>query len=351
MLPKIDRRGWLALWAQGRRRARQHHLLPAPVLWAEYPGILYWDWDLPNPYRWNVWLSWDGGTSWVLVEDYWTNGADRDFFPDGGSPKYFIVGVDANGVEITGRSNIVRPDDAPVPPSLLSDLVGFWKMDEMAGENRLDVTGNGYDLVEWSFAEADGGGSSSDSLIPSTVGKIGDAAAFVFGPGQGLVTSLPNGLAGGDFSFSCWVNYNADEGFDGQGMISLGGLVAIGIRAYTGATDFAIYNAITNQHSYIQSPEEAFTPWEWAHAVYVKDGGTLRIYVNGVEVVNGPYSGSQAGLAVNHFTDEQLIVGINPWGYPLVGFIDEVGCWSRALSAYDVEQLYNYGSGLTYENF
>ncbi|MEI6198017.1 MAG: hypothetical protein WCS42_27190, partial [Verrucomicrobiota bacterium] len=122
--PKIDRRAWLALWAQGRRRNRLRFghpaLLRAPVLRAAYPDLLRWDWDLPNPHKWNVWTSLDNGATWFLTEDYWMYGDARQFAPDGGSEFYFIVGVDAAGVEITERSNWIRPDDAvpPVPQSV-----------------------------------------------------------------------------------------------------------------------------------------------------------------------------------------------------------------------------------------
>jgi hypothetical protein len=127
--------------------------------------------------------------------------------------------------------------------------------------------------------------------------------------------------------------------------------VAIGIRAYTGATDFAIYDADNETYSRVESPEAALTPYEWAHVVYVRDNSRLRIYVNGEEVVNGLFNWSQSGHAVNYFADSNLILGINPWGYPLVGLLDEVGCWARALSAYEVAELYNFGNGLAYENF
>ena len=46
-----------------------------------------------------------------------------------------------------------------------------------------------------------------------------------------------------------------------------------------------------------------------------------------------------------------LLVGANPWGYPLNGALDELGLWTRALSATEVEQLYNEGNGLAYDWF
>ena len=61
--------------------------------------------------------------------------------------------------------------------------------------------------------------------------------------------------------------------------------------------------------------------------------------------------GAIAPTAAGFFGPTDLFIGNNPWGYPLIGCLDEVGCWKRALGAGEVEQLYNYGSGLPFENF
>lgn len=115
--PIIDRRGWLAVWLQGRRRARvraaRATLLSAPVLVAQSPTLLVWMWDYADPYRWNAYLSLDNGVTWQL--DDWKTGDARSYSPDGGSSLILIVGVDADDNEITERSNAVRPDDAPDP--------------------------------------------------------------------------------------------------------------------------------------------------------------------------------------------------------------------------------------------
>ena len=114
----LQRRTWLA------EQRRKHRLLPAPVLRAVYPDLLQWDWDLPNPCKWNVWQSLDGGATYILVSGYWMYGDARQFAPAGGGELHYIVGVDANGLEITQHSNAVRPDDAQPPvvleaPSLI----------------------------------------------------------------------------------------------------------------------------------------------------------------------------------------------------------------------------------------
>ena len=128
-LPKINRRTWLVLWAQDRRRSRvraaQATLLPAPVLRAAYPDLLQWDWELADPFKWNVYVSPDGGATFSMPEDYWVNGDAREFAPDGGSELHFIVGVDANGREITVRSNPICPDDCSPPTPPAQDFTGY----------------------------------------------------------------------------------------------------------------------------------------------------------------------------------------------------------------------------------
>jgi len=115
----LQRRTWLA-------NRRKHRLLPAPVLRPFYPSLLQWDWDLADPYKWNVWQSMDGGVSYFLVGGYWMYGNARQFAPDGGGELHYIVGVDTNGKEITRHSNAVRPDDAPAPvPNAPATLDAF----------------------------------------------------------------------------------------------------------------------------------------------------------------------------------------------------------------------------------
>ena len=579
-LPKIDRRTWLAIWAQGRRRNRLRFappaLLPAPVLRAAYPTLLQWDWDLPNPFKWNVWLSWDNGASWMMPEDYWHYGNSRQFAPDGGSEFYFIVGVDAAGVEITERSNWIRPDDAvpPVPQSVIglqlwtrveslagmadgdrvttwpdesghethlaqsnfdyrpvyrsndlgqpavmfdgtddlltsvasvfkpdqhtifvvalplatgendilgtggsgdgdtllmlygnhlrghawrgsdansldgstpinapavavfeqvvsetditlrldgsdeamtvmsgtpantrkwvtlgsrstgmnfsgyilavlvydraltpteantirqylidtyavpvpypavtlqTDLAGYWTLDEAEGFSRNDSSGNAWDLGEWSFQEATGG---SYRPIYQVSGVLNDAADFGDeSGGEGLVSFAPNSLLAGDFTFSCWINYNTTSGFDGQGVISVGGTVQIGIRAYDGAVNFTVPTDTSPGYCQALTGYGSIYDYNWTHAVFVKEGNSLRIYLNGDEQAYADFTGNIVPTAAGFFGASDLILGINPWGYPLIGALDEVGCWQRALSADEVLQLYNYGSGLPFENF
>ena len=93
------------------RRARR------PFLATVYPGLAQWRWYHANPYRWNVYGSNDGGATWAL--DGYVAGTVRQYDPASGLRPFFVVGVDAGGSEVTGRSNVVRPDDARMPGPVL----------------------------------------------------------------------------------------------------------------------------------------------------------------------------------------------------------------------------------------
>ncbi|MEI6194430.1 MAG: LamG domain-containing protein, partial [Verrucomicrobiota bacterium] len=252
----------------------------------------------------------------------------------------------------TIRQYLIDTYAVPVPypaVTLQTDLAGYWKLDEAEGFSRNDSSVNAWDLGEWSFQEATGGSYRpiyQISGIHNYAADFGDESG-----GEGLVSFAPNSLLAGDFTFSCWFNYNTTSGFDGQGLISVGGTAQIGIRAYDGALNFVIYTNNQAGYSGAQTPDYSVSEYTWTHAVFVKDGNSLRIYVNGYEQAYADLTGNIVPTAAGFFGASDLILGINPWGYPLIGAMDEVGCWQRALTAGEVEQLYNYGSGLPFENF
>ncbi|MEI8292146.1 MAG: hypothetical protein WCH99_21965, partial [Verrucomicrobiota bacterium] len=175
-LPKINRGSWIALWAQDRRRRRvraaQAPLLPAPVLRPAYPDLLQWDWDCPNPYQWNVYVSLDGGVTFFMPEGYWVSGEGREFAPDGGSELYFIFGVDADGRVITQHSNPVCPDDAsPPPPPPAQDFTGYnyYSPDYTTIDDGSTVVGAGGNAGNgtYTFSGGSAWNENGDWLFPS----------------------------------------------------------------------------------------------------------------------------------------------------------------------------------------
>ncbi len=165
----LQRRAWLT------NERRQHRLQPAPVLRAAYPDLLQWDWLLPNPYKWNVWMSLDGGNTYILIEDYWGYGDARQFAPDGGGELYYIVGIDTTGREVTKHSNIVRPDDAPAPldAPTLARVGGYYQATAPVAAS------------VWRFAQNDGYDGSIGTIQDwADSADIADAAYDLLPPNQ-----------------------------------------------------------------------------------------------------------------------------------------------------------------------
>ncbi len=100
---KVNRRAWLAVWLQRRRRQRKM--------------LAVWQWKYPNPAFWYAYHRVIGLNNDEYFFDDFVAGTARQYAPDGGQHLMFIVGVDEDGNEITHRSNAVRPDDALPNPS------------------------------------------------------------------------------------------------------------------------------------------------------------------------------------------------------------------------------------------
>jgi hypothetical protein len=303
------------------------------VVRAQYPSLLAWDWNLANPYKWNVWLSLDGGVTYFMPEDYWAYGAARQFAPDGGSELHFIVGVDANGKEITRRSNAVRPDDAGSP--LLTGLAAYWKLDEtdpVGFATRQDELGNSDVAPQLSANYSDAGILNNGVLFS--------------GGSTGLVGSIGNLSLAGDFAVSlwCYVNVYGDWQVAFHLYDSIANAECFRIQMYGpfdefGESAFILFDGMGGGFT-----NAWLLPDQWHHLVVSVAGNTMSIYDNGVLVDTVSLSGTRP-------TPNQIRIGGNQIGYGWSGAIDEVGFWNRALTPTEVSTLYNTGNALAYEWF
>jgi hypothetical protein len=227
--------------------------------------------------------------------------------------------------------------------SLRSALAAYWSLDEAAHAVRRDAV-HGLGLYEYDF---DGGTPS----VNQTTGVIGHAAQFEDDQNFCLWSSELPDLSAGDFTLACWFWFTPNT-YDGQALVSIGGTVWIGARAFDDAVNFGIATDNEDGYAQIQTDDGSVSENTRTHLVAVKHGGTLLIYLNGVARATGPFTGAVVpSVATGRFNATDLVVGCNPWGYPLNGAIDELGCWQRALSAAEATQLYNFGAGLPFDWF
>lgn len=102
-------------------------------------------------------------------------------------------------------------------------------------------------------------------------------------------------------------------------------------------------NGTSSGRSFVMGPIVSLNTW--SHVASTYDGATMRVYLNGSEVGSVNHVG---GIFV---TPHPVVIGKNdrepnPLGYPtsyLSGLIDDVSIYNRALSASEIQSIYNAG--------
>ncbi|WP_291098494.1 MULTISPECIES: LamG domain-containing protein [unclassified Flavobacterium] len=81
---------------------------------------------------------------------------------------------------------------------------------------------------------------------------------------------------------------------------------------------------------------------QWSHIAFSYDGATLKIYVNGI------LKGSQAGIITLNSENSGISIGdsnqANGYWWPLNGKLDDITLWNRALTAEELQNVYNSNS-------
>jgi len=212
-------------------------------------------------------------------------------------------------------------------------LVAHWEFDDGAGTNAVDSSGNGHDGTlqgdpQWvdgmigsgalSFDGSDGlvdvghdeSLSMTDDLTITVWVKVSDLSTFYF-----LVCKQPSGTAGD--------NYPGNYEFRTE--------------SNTGALQFGHQEAEGEQYTFYTS-ETSITAEQWYHvAVSVTKGGLVEFYIDGV-----PAGSAEQLTNFGVLNDEPVRIGGRKDGYSFFnGILDDVRLYDRALSAVQVQKLYN----------
>ncbi len=218
--------------------------------------------------------------------------------------------------------------------ALIDNLVSYWKMDEVSG-NR---------------ADSHGSNTLTDvNTVGSTTGIINNGADFIAANTERLTRSAQTWGISNASSVSLWAftdNLAANPrvvqfGTGGANTSSITilfqnvstGFFYVDLRSSSGSTG-KIYKFLPASVSSLR------------HYVYTWDGTDFILYENGSAVT--PTKDSDGALSMTD-SSRALAIGSTTAGTaPLDGTVDEVGLWSRALSASEVSELYNGGAGLAY---
>jgi hypothetical protein len=230
-------------------------------------------------------------------------------------------------------------------------LVGYWKFDETTGAVAANTGSGGVSGVV-------------DGTSTWGAGRVGNALSFDGGSTFVVVSNYPAASRG--ISAAGWVNIPADTGTDvsifrnAQGALGIGagagpgtpaGQFEIGLVQNTTDGIARLSGAIGAGPNIVRvTASSAFTFGSWQHIAMTADGAQLRLYVNGQEVAVTDYQGTinppeirylSMGARLNVDIPNEILIPapdpVNP--NFLAGALDDLGLWTRALSAEEVQKI------------
>lgn len=214
--------------------------------------------------------------------------------------------------------------------ALTDQLVSYWRLNESSG-NAVDSVGSNT-LVNTGTATYSAGKINNGANFTATTMYLGKANP----------TGLPSGTAA--FSMACWVNFtnfSTARYFFGFGGAGAGTRVTI--RCDSSTAWFIDDNGVGTAFPAVS----AMSTGTWYHVVYTYpgSGNIYTAYLNGTSIgtANNTRAPNLGTTVVSLGSNKNTSAAEN-----LVGSIDEVGIWSRALTGAEVTSLYNGGTGISY---
>lgn len=220
-----------------------------------------------------------------------------------------------------------------------SGLIGHWKLDDGSGTNANDDAG------------------SNDGTLTNgptwTTGKISGAVQF---DGSNDYVSLPNSFPHiSDGTISMWIKSTSDTvgTLLGVHRDATSGIYWL-LQAGNGASSFftnelvTIYNlnGSTLEAAYVSANRSELFDGNWHHIV-VTDDTVVRLYIDGVEKTLGNRFGNPGNSLFDYWAYDSFKIGAEYYSGTsqthFNGLIDDVRIYNRALSSFEIQQLYSYG--------
>ena len=224
--------------------------------------------------------------------------------------------------EIAADANLFHWDWGPI--AINSNLSAAWHLDESAGTNAADSSGNGCKGTIY--------GATWNSS-----GKSGYALTF---DGTDDYVEVPDSdiLDVNRFTFETWLISNSDTQSSGGGCAKVtaknktdaecGGTYPYALQDDCSQNNIGAYIYTSAVYSVMGPPWSSFN--NWTHIAMTYNGSTLRLYVNGT--LYGENTTASGNLCANSMP---LIIGAGTTEF-FNGTIDEVAIYSRAKSADEI---------------
>ena len=201
--------------------------------------------------------------------------------------------------------------------TLTTSLVSYWNM-------------------EGSSTDYYGSNNGTDTAVTygSSYGKIGQGALF---NGTTSKILIANATAYSTVSVSLWFNTSAGGNMTLFNLNNSGQTQDLEVTLQSGKLVFDTWNGTT---SYAVTSAGTYNNGAWHHVVAIKNGTTLSAYVDNVSVGSTAQTafsvgGTEWSIGVQYYNNNAF----------LNGDLNEIGLWSKALSAQEITDLYNAGAG------
>jgi len=194
-------------------------------------------------------------------------------------------------------------------------LLAYWtfEVDGRDDAGSFDLT------LQGGLANTADGALGAALEFPNDASKIAvreaDASAFNFG--------------GSDFSVALWARWASVSGE--QVLLDKCDNMCAG----PGWTLTKLSNQTVLLHPLVQTGANAVVAGQWYHIAVVREGSTARLYLNGTQVAQATGVGSIGASSAPLWIGER----VGPQTFPMNGSLDEVGVWTRALTATEVAAL------------
>lgn len=217
--------------------------------------------------------------------------------------------------------------------ALATNLVSYWKLDESSG-NASDSVGSNTltntNTVSYSAGKINNGadtGSGNTNKYLTNATSLGlntdNTRSFTM---AGWINMASFTVGDIDCMFNMTATNQATIWFGPQSSGANLGIVVIGSAVRT-------YNVAY-----------AFSTSTWYHVASTFSGNTITLYVNGVSIGSTTITEASTYTCTANFS---LFRDANDTKY-VSGKVDEVGVWSRVLTADEVSQVFNSGRGNAY---
>lgn len=224
--------------------------------------------------------------------------------------------------------------------TLLTSLVSWWSLDEASG----------------SRADSHGSNTLTDNnTVTQATGKVSNAGQFTYANSEWLSKATPTGVNGGntDWTIQAWVYADSFSGGSDKfpGIVILGGAGLLGagdndyLLVHDNGDTFEFFSSNGSSFSLVSATNfGAASTATWYHIIAWHDSavGSLNIKINdGTTDTN-----SSINTPSHQASADNLQIG--RYDVHWDGRIDEVAFWSRVLTASEITELYNSGSGIAY---